>query len=220
MRLFIIFFILLTQLFFNITTASSTKLINVSLNKTAKKNIHQYQHHKHQFIKNRIKKYYLLNLNKIKLKKQKKIHIKKINNSHYRRYQKVRKIILNKLMQQLGKPYQWGGNSPNTGFDCSGLIWYVYKDLVKYKFPRTANAMYHIHNATPIKRNLLQKGDLVFFRIKTYRAADHVGVYLGHGKFIQSPRTGKDIRINILNNNYWQKHYIGARRMITIKTVR
>lgn len=143
-----------------------------------------------------------------------------MSKSHRQRYQKARETAMNKLMRQLGKPYQWGGTSPNTGFDCSGLVWYAYKDLVKYKFPRTANEMYHLHDAATIKRELLEKGDLVFFRINRRAAADHVGVYLGNGKFIQSPRTGKGIQITALSENYWQKHYIGARRIMTPKTIR
>jgi len=144
----------------------------------------------------------------------------KMSKAHRQRYQKARETAMSKLMGQLGKPYQWGGTSPSTGFDCSGLVWFAYKDLVKFKFPRTANEMYHLRDAAPIKRDLLEKGDLVFFRINNRGAADHVGVYLGNGKFIQSPRTGKDIQISALGEDYWQKHYVGARRMMTPKTIR
>ncbi|MDE1187517.1 MAG: C40 family peptidase [Pantoea sp.] len=144
----------------------------------------------------------------------------RMSKSHRQRYQKARETAMNKLMGQIGKPYQWGGTSPHTGFDCSGLVWYAYKDLVKYKFPRTANEMYHLRDAAPIKRDMLEKGDLVFFRINHRGTADHVGVYLGNGKFIQSPRTGKDIQISALGEDYWQKHYVGARRMMTPKTIR
>jgi len=143
-----------------------------------------------------------------------------LSKSHRLRYQKARETAMNKLMGQLGKPYQWGGTSPRTGFDCSGLVWYAYKDLVRFKLPRTANEMYHLRDAAPIQRERLEKGDLVFFRINNRGAADHVGVYLGNGKFIQSPRTGKDIQISALGEDYWQKHYIGARRMMTPKTMR
>lgn len=71
---------------------------------------------------------------------------------------------MNKLMQQIGKPYRWGGSSPRTGFDCSGLVYYAYKDLVKIRIPRTANEMYHLRDAAPIERSELKNGDLVFFR--------------------------------------------------------
>ncbi len=144
----------------------------------------------------------------------------KMSKVHKERYQKARETAMNKLMGQLGKPYQWGGTSPYTGFDCSGLVWYAYKDLVKFKIPRTANEMYHLQDAASINRESLEKGDLVFFRINHRGAADHVGVYLGNGKFIQSPRTGKDIQISQLSENYWQRHYVGARRVMTPKTIR
>ncbi|RPD98358.1 peptidoglycan endopeptidase [Candidatus Pantoea deserta] len=144
----------------------------------------------------------------------------KLSKTHRLRYQKARETAMTKLMGQLGKPYQWGGSSPHTGFDCSGLVWYAYKDLVKFRIPRTANEMYHLRDAAPIKRESLEKGDLVFFRINGRGTADHVGVYLGNGKFIQSPRTGKDIQISALSEDYWQRHYIGARRMMTPKTIR
>lgn len=144
----------------------------------------------------------------------------KMSKAHRQRYQKARETAMAKLMGQLGKPYQWGGTSPHTGFDCSGLVWYAYKDLLKFKIPRTANEMYHLRDAAPVKRESLEKGDLVFFRINGRGTADHVGVYLGNGKFIQSPRTGKDIQISALGEDYWQRHYIGARRMMTPKTIR
>ena len=140
--------------------------------------------------------------------------------AHKKRYQKAKQTAMTKLMKQVGKPYRWGGTSPTTGFDCSGLVYYAYKDVMKIRLPRTANEMYHLRDAAPVKRGELESGDLVFFRIANRGAADHVGVYLGDGKFIQSPRTGEDIRISYLDNDYWQDHYVGARRVMTPKTVR
>ena len=139
---------------------------------------------------------------------------------HKARVQKAQKIAITKLMSQLGKPYRWGGTSPITGFDCSGLVYYVYKDLVNFRIPRTANEMYHLEDAAAVKRGELESGDLVFFRIQGRGKADHVGVYVGNGKFIQSPRTGRDIQITSLSENYWQRHYVGARRVMTSKTLR
>ncbi|WP_145476017.1 C40 family peptidase [Yersinia similis] len=144
----------------------------------------------------------------------------KLSPAHKKRYQKAKQTAMSKLMKQVGKPYRWGGSSPNTGFDCSGLIYYAYKDVVKIKMPRTANEMYHLRDAAPVKRTELESGDLVFFNIANRGVADHVGIYLGNGKFIQSPRTGEEIRISMLNNDYWQDHYVGARRVVTPKTIR
>jgi len=139
---------------------------------------------------------------------------------HKARVQKAQKTAMNKLMDQIGKPYRWGGSSPRTGFDCSGLVYYAYKDLVKFRIPRTANEMYHLRDASPVNTRELQSGDLVFFRTQGRGTADHVGVYVGNGKFIQSPRSGQDIQITSLNEDYWQRHYVGARRVMTSKTLR
>ncbi|MEA1065111.1 C40 family peptidase [Erwinia sp. HR93] len=143
-----------------------------------------------------------------------------IASAHKARVVLAREKAMATLMRQLGKPYRWGGASPLTGFDCSGLVYYAYKDLLKIPIPRTANEMYHLRDAPFIAQSELQRGDLVFFRIQGRGAADHVGVYLGNGKFIQSPRTGKDIRITSLNENYWQQHYVGARRVMMPHTLR
>ncbi|WP_426815801.1 C40 family peptidase [Klebsiella sp. WOUb02] len=142
-----------------------------------------------------------------------------LSDTHKKRYLRVRQSAINKLMEQLGKPYRWGGASPYSGFDCSGLVYYAYKDLVKAPLPRTANEMFHHRNADSIKQNELEQGDLVFFRIHK-GSVDHVGVYIGNNHFIQSPRTGSDIRISKLTDDYWQNHYVGARRVVTPQTIR
>lgn len=133
---------------------------------------------------------------------------------------RAKTAAISTLMNQIGKPYHWGGSSPRTGFDCSGLVYYAYKDLVKFHIPRTANEMYHLRDAAPVDRGELQSGDLVFFRTEGRGTADHVGVYIGGGKFIQSPRSGQDIQITSLSEDYWQRHYVGARRVMTPKTLR
>lgn len=143
-----------------------------------------------------------------------------IAQAHKVRVQKAQKTAMNKLMGQIGKPYRWGGTSPRTGFDCSGLIYYAYKDLVKFRIPRTANEMYHLRDAASVDQGELESGDLVFFRTRGRGTADHVGVYVGNGKFIQSPRSGRDIQITSLSEDYWQRHYVGARRVMTPKTIR
>ncbi|WP_042860118.1 C40 family peptidase [Dickeya sp. NCPPB 3274] len=143
-----------------------------------------------------------------------------ISAAHQKRYQHAKLTAMNKLMSQIGKPYHWGGTTPYSGFDCSGLVYYAYKDVVKIPIPRTANEMFHLRDAAPIKKSELESGDLVFFRITNRGAADHVGVYLGNGRFIQSPRSGSDIKISKLSEDYWQDHYVGARRVVTPKTIR
>lgn len=140
--------------------------------------------------------------------------------AHKAKVQKATKVAMNKLMQQIGKPYRWGGSSPRTGFDCSGLVYYAYKDLVKIRIPRTANEMYHLRDAAPIERSELKNGDLSFSVLRDAGTADHVGVYVGNGKIYSSPRTGQEIQITSLSEDYWQRHYVGARRVMTPKTLR
>ncbi|KNC94078.1 C40 family peptidase [Trabulsiella odontotermitis] len=144
----------------------------------------------------------------------------KLADVHKARVQKAQKTAMNKLMGQIGKPYRWGGTSPRTGFDCSGLVYYAYKDLINIRIPRTANEMYHLRDARPVNRSELETGDLVFFRTRGRGTADHVGVYVGNGKFIQSPRSGRDIQVTSLSEDYWTRHYVGARRVMTPKTIR
>ncbi|MGL4724967.1 MAG: C40 family peptidase [Scandinavium sp.] len=122
--------------------------------------------------------------------------------------------VMKKLKKQLGKPYVWGGASPKTGFDCSGLVWYAYTTSTKRKLPRTANGMYTAKNLKRVKKSRLHRGDLIFFGIHKKTKADHVGVYLGEGKFIEAPRTGLNVRISHLTDDFWQDHYLGSRRVI------
>lgn len=131
----------------------------------------------------------------------------------------ITEVAIHRLEQQLGKPYQWGGTSPDEGFDCSGLIFYAYNKILAEKLPRTANEMYHYRRATIVSHGDLRRGDLLFFHIHTQDIADHMGVYLGQGQFIESPRTGETIRVSNLSDAFWQDHYLGARRILTENTI-
>lgn len=128
-------------------------------------------------------------------------------------------LAVNRLEQQLGKPYVWGGTSPAEGFDCSGLVFYAYNKLLAAKLPRTANEMYHYRRATIVSHRDLRRGDLLFFHIHSQDIADHMGVYLGNGQFIESPRTGETIRVSQLSEPFWQDHFLGARRILTENTI-
>ncbi len=98
--------------------------------------------------------------------------------------QKAQSTAMNKLMGQLGKAYRWGGTRRAPGLTAAGWSYYAYKDLVKIHIPRTANEMYHLRDARPVDLVMnSQSGDLVFFRTRGRGAADHVGVYVGNGKF-------------------------------------
>lgn len=130
----------------------------------------------------------------------------------------IHQVIL-KLKAQIGKPYVWGGQTPGEGFDCSGLVYFAYNELLSRKLPRTANGMYQDRGLKPVPQEALRRGDLVFFQIKSQNKADHVGVYLGGGQFIEAPRTGLTIRVSQLEDSYWQARYLGAKRIITKETI-
>lgn len=129
-------------------------------------------------------------------------------------------VAIHRMEVQLGKPYVWGGTTPDTGFDCSGLVFYAYNKVLADKLPRTANQMYHYRRAIKVAGNELRRGDLLFFRVHSHgEYADHMGVYLGHGQFIQSPRTGESVQVSQLQDDFWQQHFLGARRILTDNTI-
>jgi cell wall-associated NlpC family hydrolase len=106
-------------------------------------------------------------------------------------------------LQYLGIPYLWGGASPATGFDCSGLVMYVYGQL-GISLPHYAAAQYQL--GTSVDRSQLQPGDLVFFD-----ALNHVGIYIGNGQFVHAPETGDVVKITALSD--FGDAYVGARRL-------
>ncbi len=127
--------------------------------------------------------------------------------------------VMNRLEKQLGKPYVRGGVSPQRGFDCSGLVVYAYNKVLARKLPRTTRAMFRDRGLKKVARHKLRRGDLIFFHSKRRGPADHVGVYLGNNSFIEAPRSGLKIRISNLTNDYWQDHYLGARRILTNEAI-
>ncbi|WP_425294641.1 C40 family peptidase [Kosakonia calanthes] len=127
--------------------------------------------------------------------------------------------VVHRLTKQLGKPYVRGGVSPKRGFDCSGLVYYAYNKVLNRKLPRTTHAMFRDKGLKRIDIANLRRGDLVFFRSKSRGPADHVGVYLGDDTFIEAPRTGLNIRISNFLADYWQDHYLGARRILTNEAI-
>jgi cell wall-associated NlpC family hydrolase len=109
-------------------------------------------------------------------------------------------------MQYLGIPYKWGGASPATGFDCSGLTMYVYAQI-GVSLPHYAAAQYQMGVA--VLKDQLQAGDLVFFR-----NLGHMGMYIGGGNFIHAPRTGDVVKISSLSESYYVVNWVGARRVL------
>ena len=108
----------------------------------------------------------------------------------------------------LGVPYLWGGTDRKHGFDCSGLTMVCYR-LNGLNLPRVSYNQYRAGH--PVSKRHLRPGDLVFFATEGGRRVSHVGIYIGHGRFIHSPRTGKTVRIARLANPYFERTYVGAR---------
>jgi cell wall-associated NlpC family hydrolase len=114
-------------------------------------------------------------------------------------------------MSLLGIKYRYGGNTPEGGLDCSGLVQYVFKAAIGTDLPRTAAEISRV--GEKVDSHHLQPGDLVFYNTLR-RGFSHVGIYLGDSKFIHSPSTGGEVRIENMDIAYWKKRFSGARRIV------
>jgi cell wall-associated NlpC family hydrolase len=110
----------------------------------------------------------------------------------------------------IGVKYRRGGNAPETGFDCSGLVHYVFHDAWGLDLPRRAEQISHIGER--IGKDQLKPGDLVFYSTLK-KTVSHVGIYLGDGQFIHAPSRGEEVRVEDMNQPYWIKRFSGARRI-------
>ena len=108
-----------------------------------------------------------------------------------------------------GRPYHFGGDSISAGFDCSGLVKYSYRQ-VGVDLPHSTEALRQL--SRPVKVSGLRRGDLLFFDLEGKKNS-HVGIYLGEGRFIHAPSTGKHVRNDRLDSPYWKKHLSEARRV-------
>jgi hypothetical protein len=141
--------------------------------------------------------YYLVNPHDYAAVKQRK---------YGRRY--LRNEIVETARHFIGLPYQWGGSSPDNGFDCSGLTVAVYR-INGLNLPRTSKEQYRV--GIPIKKGQLKSGDLVFFATSKRKRVSHVGIYTGDNKFIHAPGKGRRICATSLSKKYFKTRYAGAR---------
>ena len=118
--------------------------------------------------------------------------------------------LVSTAMGFIGVPYRRGGNSAESGFDCSGFVRTIYEQVKGLALPRVAKEQAEATQV--IDKKDLQPGDLVFFNTMR-RAFSHVGIYLGDGKFIHAPRTGATVRVEDMSISYWQSRFNGARRV-------
>ena len=120
-------------------------------------------------------------------------------------------------MNFLGVPYKRGGSSEATGFDCSGFTRHIFEKSIGLILPRRSDDQAQLSSLITISRDELKPGDLVFFNTLR-RTFSHVGIYIGEGKFIHSPRSGSEVRVEDMRMSYWHKRFTGARRAPQLAT--
>ena len=120
-----------------------------------------------------------------------------------------RHVLLQLAMKLRDIRYRRGGDTPSTGFDCSGFVRYVFSHSLGLDLP--ANSGSQFAAGLKVDRSDMKPGDLVFFRIRGKRVS-HVGIYIANGQFIHSPSTGKTVRVDSLQEAYWSRRFAGAKR--------
>jgi cell wall-associated NlpC family hydrolase len=119
--------------------------------------------------------------------------------------------ISSTALSLIGVDYKFGGNTPDTGLDCSGFVRYVFQQSTGITLPRSSREQAKVGKS--IDKNQLEPGDLVFFNTRRFQFS-HVGLYLGDNRFIHAPSRGGAVEVVDLDNRYWQKTFNGARRII------
>jgi len=122
--------------------------------------------------------------------------------------------LIQHALALLGTPYRWGGTGTD-GFDCSGLVGYVFRSALGIELPRVSKDMASSGQLIT-DRAKLSPGDLVFFGTHHGKRVDHVGIYVGDGRFLHAPRTGRDVTVSSLESGYWSEKYMEARRVAGI----
>lgn len=112
----------------------------------------------------------------------------------------------------VGTPYARGGTSPERGFDCSGLVVYVYRSALGIDLPRRVADLKRV--GKPVRLSDLEPGDLLFYNTR-HRPYSHVGIYVGEGRFVHAPRPGARVRVEAIDKRYWRARFNGARRIDT-----
>lgn len=119
--------------------------------------------------------------------------------------------VLMRAISLVGTPYRYGGSTPEGGFDCSGLVNYVYRDMLDLRLPRSSREL-AAWQGPRIDPGRLTTADLVFFG--SGGSVSHVGIYVGEGRFVHAPTTGGTVRLDRLDGPYWRDHYSGAKRVL------
>ena len=118
--------------------------------------------------------------------------------------------VLMRALSLVGTPYRYGGNTPDTGFDCSGLVGYVYRDMLDRALPRSSAELARLGPA--VAPRAIAAGDLVVFG--PAGSVNHVGIYVGEGRFVHAPSSGGTVRLDRIDGPYWRDHFQGGRRIL------
>ena len=119
--------------------------------------------------------------------------------------------VLFRAMSLVGTRYRYGGNTPDSGFDCSGLVGYVFRDAIGVRLPRTSAELGELKQPE-VSLKHLQSGDLVLFA--DHRRISHVGIYVGNGRFVHAPNSGGTVRLDRLDAPGWKDTFRGGKRVI------
>jgi cell wall-associated NlpC family hydrolase len=139
------------------------------------------------------------------------IRISRGANPLHHRGEQAANDVLFRAIGLVGTPYRFGGNTPEGGFDCSGLVGYVFRDAAGVSLPRTSEEISRI-DAENVRRGDLESGDIVLFNHHG-GAITHVGIYVGAGRFVHAPNEGGTVRLDYLDSAYWNDHFSGAKRI-------
>ena len=124
-------------------------------------------------------------------------------------FDRARELVIHALAL-IGVNYKYGGGSPDSGFDCSGLVNHVFQEVIGLTLPRDSQAMSRV--GEKVDKTELQPGDLVFFNTRR-RPFSHVGIYIGEERFVHAPSRGRDVEVSNLHSRYWNTRFNGARRV-------
>lgn len=120
--------------------------------------------------------------------------------------------VVMRALGLIGRKYRYGGNTPESGLDCSGLVRWVFEDKIAMELPRNSLAMSRLP-APDVRKDELLPGDLVFFRTRG-RVVSHVGIYIGDGRFVHAATGRSKVRIDRMDATYWRNRFVNAKRVI------
>jgi len=122
----------------------------------------------------------------------------------------ARPSVSREALAEVGRPYVRGGETPRRGFDCSGLVVYVFRRAAGVRLPRRVAGLRHVGRPVPLRD--LQPGDLLFYNTR-HRPFSHVGIYIGKGRMVHAPRPGERVHVEKIGKRYWRARFDGARRI-------